>query len=134
MSRESGHDSPVSRVADVHLSLQRLLADVRKQRDRVEVASLTAERAQDTRLELLTKVQKLVEELYAVRNAEHLAEEGQVHVYRTLTTLIRVENSILNDAGLDEIQALLEDADADLSQAKPSAATRAKNKTETPRS
>jgi hypothetical protein len=94
-----------------------------REKNTVRIASLSAEEVQDIRVELLAKVRKLFDELFAVRNAEHLAEEGQVHVYRALTALVRVQSSILSDASLDEIQALLEDADAEISQAQPTAAS-----------
>jgi hypothetical protein len=61
----------------------------------------------------------LINELLEVRNAGDLAEEGQMHVYKALTALIRTLTSILSDASLDEIQAMLEDADAEISQAQP---------------
>ena len=111
-------------LADVCVHAQELLADFKdaaaQEKDTVMIASLTAQEAQSIRVDLLKKVRKLFDELYEVRNAAHLAEEGQSHIYRALTTLARVQTSILSDASLDEIQALLEDADAEISQAQPS--------------
>jgi hypothetical protein len=47
------------------------------------------------RMDLLKKVGMLIDELLAVRNAKDLAEKGQVHVYRPLTTLIRAKSALL---------------------------------------
>jgi hypothetical protein len=102
----------------VCLHLQQLLADLKTQKNAVWIAGLTAQAAQDLRMDLLEKVGRLLDELLKVRDAQRLAEEGQVHVYRALTSLIRVKSAILTDASLDEIQALLEDADAEISQAQ----------------
>ena len=105
-------------LADARMHLKRLQADVKAEKDTIWIASLTAQKAQDIRMEMLEKVGKLLDELFQVRNAQELAKEGQVHVYRALTTLIRVKNAILSDASLDEIQAMLEDADGEISQAQ----------------
>ena len=111
--------SPANTLTRASLHIHAVLAYVREVRQ-PRVASLTASEAQDVRMELLAKVKKLTDELFAIRNAKQLAEEGQLHVYRALTVLIRVENSILNDAALDEIQAMLESADGEISQAQQS--------------
>ena len=104
-------------VAHIRLGMQQLLAEIEKART-PRVASLTAADAQDIRVELLTKVQKIIDELFEVRNAKQLAAEGQTHLYRALMNAIKAQNSILNDASLDEIQAMLEETDAELSQAQ----------------
>ena len=111
--------SPVTRAAEVHLHVEQLLAHLETQKNAVWPASLTAQEAQDIRMDLLMKVRKLIDELLEVRNAKDLAEEGQVHVYKALGSLIRMQSSIISDASLDEIQAMLEDADAEISQIQP---------------
>jgi hypothetical protein len=97
--------------------LWQLLADVRTA-NQPRVASLAALEAQEIRLELLRKTNQLIDELFKVRDAPDLAQEGQIHVYRALATLIRVANAILSEASLDEIQGMLEDADGEISQAQ----------------
>jgi hypothetical protein len=77
---------------------------------------LKAEQAQEIREALLAKIRKIFDELYEVRNAKKLAQEGQVHVYRALSVFARAQEAILSNASLDEIQGLLEEGDAEVSQ------------------
>jgi hypothetical protein len=53
-----------------------------------------------------------------MRGSQRLAEECLVHVYKALTALIRLRALIISEASLDEIQAMLEAADGEISQAR----------------
>ena len=115
--------SQVAYVTDAYVQVKRLLADIQERRFAVRIASgLTASQAQEERKAMLEVVNTLIHELLQERNAKQLAADNMSHLYRALVDLIRVKNALLNDASLDEIQTMLEDADVEISQAQPSKA------------
>jgi capsule polysaccharide export protein KpsE/RkpR len=66
----------MTHLTQAQTQLRQLLVDLERA-NAPRIASLTATEAQDIRKGLLEKVEKIIAELYAVRNAGQLAKEGR---------------------------------------------------------